>query len=63
MSRAIQHSVPPIFKQYQPDYRKSICGDLTKSAVEDGVFLKQIITEDETWCFLYDLQLKQQLTT
>jgi hypothetical protein len=62
-SHATQHSVPPILTQYQPDYHKSICGDLTESAVEDGVFLNQIITGGETWYFLYDPQLKQQLAT
>jgi hypothetical protein len=41
----------------------SICGDLIDSADTDGMFLNQIITGEETWCFLYGPQVKQQLAT
>jgi hypothetical protein len=34
----------------------SICGDLINSAHKNGTFPNRIITGDETWCFLYDLQ-------
>jgi hypothetical protein len=40
----------------------SACGDLINSANKDGMFLNQIITGDETWCFLYNLELMQQST-
>jgi hypothetical protein len=41
----------------------SICGDLIDSAEKVGTLLDQIITGDETWGFLYNPQLKQQLAT
>jgi hypothetical protein len=36
-------------------------GDLIDSVDKDGIFLNWIVTGDETWWFLYDSQLKQQL--
>ncbi|KAJ4445277.1 hypothetical protein ANN_07078 [Periplaneta americana] len=63
MSRVTQHSVPRILSQDQRDDRMTICGDLISSADDDPTFLNQIITGDETWCFLYDPQLKRQSAT
>ena len=63
MSRVTQHSVPRILTQYQYDDRTTICGDLINSADNDPTFLNRIITGDETWCFLYDPQQKQQSIT
>jgi hypothetical protein len=61
--KLLQHSVPRILTQDQCDYHMSICSDQINSADKDGTFLNHIITGDETWCFLYDPQLKQQLAT
>jgi hypothetical protein len=58
VSHVTQHSVPHILTQDQRDDRISIYGDLFDSADKDGTFLNRIITEDKTWCFLYDPQLK-----
>jgi hypothetical protein len=63
MSYVTQHSVPHVLTQDQRDNGMSICGDMIKSADKDGTFLNWIITGDEIWCFLYNLQLKQQLGT
>ena len=41
----------------------TICGDLVSRADDDPTFLIRIITGDETWCFLYDRQLKRQSAT
>jgi hypothetical protein len=49
--------------QDEHEVRMTICGDLISSADKDEMFLNQIITGDETWCFFYYLQLKQQLAT
>ncbi|KAJ4431822.1 hypothetical protein ANN_20427 [Periplaneta americana] len=62
MSRVTQHSVPRILSQDQRDDRMTICGDLISSADDDPTFLNRI-TGDETWCFLYDPQLKRQSAT
>ena len=37
-----------------------IFSDLIKSIYDDPTFLNRIITGDETWCLLYDPQLKPQ---
>lgn len=58
MSCVTHHSVPCVLTQDHHDNRMSICGDLIDSADKDGMFLNQIITGDETLCFLYDPQLK-----
>jgi hypothetical protein len=63
MSRVTQHSVPRVGMQDQHDDHMSICGDLIDSADKDGTFLNWIVTGDETWCFLYDQQMKRQSTT
>jgi hypothetical protein len=36
--------------------------DLVDNADEYGTFPNWIMTGDETWCFLYDPQLKQQIS-
>jgi len=41
----------------------TICSDLIRSADADGTFLNRMITEDETWCFMYDPQLTRQAAT
>jgi hypothetical protein len=58
MSRVTQHSIPHILMQDQRHDYMSICSDLIDSADKDGTFLNRIIKEDETWCFLYNRQLK-----
>jgi hypothetical protein len=63
MSRVTQHSVPHILTQGQYDSCVIISGDLINGTDKDGTFLSWIITGDETCCFLYDLQLNQQLVT
>ncbi|KAJ4436457.1 hypothetical protein ANN_19090 [Periplaneta americana] len=63
MYRVTQHSVPRILSQDQRDDRMTICGDFISSADDDPTFLNRIITGDETWCFLYDPQLKRQSAT
>ena len=61
MSRVIKHSVQRILTQDQRDDRMTICGDVISSADDDMTFLNRNITE--TWCFLYDPQLKRQSAT
>ena len=59
MLRVTQHSVPCILTQDQRDDCNTICGDLVSpSADYNQMFLNRIITGYQTWCFLYDLQLK-----
>jgi hypothetical protein len=58
ISHVTQHIVPCILMQDKCDDCMSTCGDLINSADKDGAFLNRIITGNETWCFLYDLQMK-----
>jgi len=37
-----------------------ISGDIIDISGKDNRFLKNIITGDETWCFLYDLQTQRK---
>jgi hypothetical protein len=62
-SRVTQHSVPRVLSQDQRDDCMSICSDLIYNADKGGMFLNWIITGDETWCFLYDAQLRRQSAT
>jgi hypothetical protein len=59
MSCATQHTVPCFLMEDQRDDRMSACGDLIDIADKDGIFLNQIMTGDEIWCFKYDPQLKR----
>jgi hypothetical protein len=63
MSHVTQHDVPCILTQDQRDDCMSICGDLIDSDDKDGTFLNRFVRGDETWWFLYDLQLNRQSTT
>ena len=63
MSRVTQHSVPRVLAQDQRDDRMAICGDLISSTDDDPTFLNRIITGGDTWCFLYDPQLKRGSAT
>ena len=58
MSYVTQHSVPHILMQDQCDDHVTIYGDLISSADNDLIFRNRIITEDKTWSFMYNLQLK-----
>jgi hypothetical protein len=60
VSRVTQHNVPRVLMQDQRDDRLSSCSDLIDRSDKDGVFLNRVIAGDNTLCFLYDPQLKQQ---
>ena len=49
-----------VLTQDHRDDRMTICSDLINSADDDMTFLNWTKTGDESWCFLYDLQLKRQ---
>ena len=63
MSRVTQHSVPRILKQDKRDDRMKIFGGPISIADDEPTFLNRMITGDETWCFLYGPQLKEQSAT
>jgi hypothetical protein len=63
MSRGTQHIVPRVLTQDRRDDRMSTYGDLIDSVDKDAAFHNQIITGEETWRSLYDLQLNRQSST
>jgi hypothetical protein len=63
MSHVTQHIVPRVLMQDLRDDHVNTCSDLIVSADKDWIFLNRIITREETWCFLYNLQLKQHWAT
>jgi hypothetical protein len=58
MSCVPEYCVPCVLMQDQRDDHMTIYCNLISIADEDETFLKRIITGDDTWCFLYDPQLK-----
>jgi ribosomal protein S25 len=60
MHRVCQHMVPKMLSPEQKETRMTLAGDLLTMADQDSNFLNNIITGDETWCFLYDPQTKRQ---
>jgi hypothetical protein len=63
ISCVIQHSIPWVLTQDLHDDSMGTCGDLMNSAHKGETFLNWITLGDETWCFLYNSQLMQQLAT
>ncbi|UYV76599.1 hypothetical protein LAZ67_14001412 [Cordylochernes scorpioides] len=60
MKKLCDYFVPRNLTDKQRESRLSICKDLIETANNDSDILKTIITDDETWCFLFDPQTKKQ---
>jgi hypothetical protein len=52
----VPHSLTP----EQREDRVASCQDIIAMADADKNFFNKIITRDETWCFVYDPETKQQ---
>ncbi|XP_023240948.1 uncharacterized protein LOC111639324 [Centruroides sculpturatus] len=63
MHRVSQHIVPQLLTSEQKEERMRISGDLINKANKDPAFLNHIITGDETWCYLFDIQSKRASST
>jgi len=46
----------------QSELRQTITHDLFEHSCEDMQFLKNIVTDDESWVYGYDPETKQQLS-
>jgi len=55
-ARFVPHSLIP----EQSEARVTSCQDIIMMADADKNFLNKIIMRDETWCFAYDPETKQQ---
>jgi hypothetical protein len=51
--------VPRLLSNDQKTHRISACREL-RQARDDPNFISNIITGDETWVYVYDLETKQQ---
>jgi hypothetical protein len=58
VSHVTQHSVPRVLMQDHHGDHMSISCDLISSVDKDGMFLSYITRGYVTWCFLYDLQVR-----
>ncbi len=50
--------VPHFLTGKQKQVRLAYTRDLVETADSDPNFLKSIVTGDESWCYMYDLQMK-----
>ena len=44
----------------QKEHRAAVANDLTQTATNEPGFLKKVITGDELWVYIYDLETKAQ---
>jgi len=54
------HFVPYFLTPEQREDRVTSCQDIITMADADKSYFNKIITGDETWCFAYDPETKQQ---
>ena len=60
MRRISARFVPRLLSDDQKALRVSACRELKQQARDDPNFTSNIITGDETWVYVYDLETKQQ---
>jgi hypothetical protein len=58
MHQIVSKFVPQFLTQDQRDSHVAICQELLDCASEDENFLKGIITDDETWVYGYNVEMK-----
>jgi len=52
--------VPRLLSPEQREDRVTSCQDIIAMADADKIFFNKIITQDETWCFAFDPEIKRQ---
>lgn len=52
--------VPKELNFLQKEHRKQVAEDMLERANSDPIFMKRIITGDETWVYEFDMQTSQQ---
>lgn len=60
MHRVAAKFVPRLMSEDQKDNRITICQELIDRANDYDMFMRQIITGDETWVYGYDVETKVQ---
>ena len=60
MKRVCAKFVPRLLTDDQREQLQTIARDLFERSCEDVQFLKNIVTDDESWVYGYDLETKQQ---
>ncbi|GFU22629.1 protein GVQW3 [Trichonephila clavipes] len=59
MRKVCTKFVPRVLSQEQNANRKAICQDLLLRVNEDFKFLDNVVTDDQTWVFEFDLESKR----
>jgi histone-lysine N-methyltransferase SETMAR len=54
MRRVSAKFVPRLLTEEQKDNRVNVCRDLKEELRNDPNFLTEIVTGDESWCYMYD---------
>ena len=60
MKRVAVKFVPRLLSEDQRTNRLDVCREMKDQLKIDPDFLSKIITGDESWCYRYDLETKQQ---
>jgi hypothetical protein len=58
MKRVCTKFVPRLLTDDQREQRRTIAGDLLERSSENVQFLKNIVTDDESWVYGYDPETK-----
>ncbi len=58
LSKLAPKFVPRLLTQEQKDFRKKLCEDNLKTMQEDPDFLARIVTGDESWISVFEVELK-----
>ena len=60
MRRVCAKMVPKLLSQDQKNHRIEVCQSLKERTQNDLGFIKNVITDDETWVYGYDIETKRQ---
>lgn len=60
LRRVAAKFVPRLLTQEQKTIRMNVCQDLKTKIARDPNFLNKVITGDESWCYGYDPEIKQE---
>lgn len=61
-SQSASHVVPHPLKEVLHQTRRKLCQDLISSVDNNLTFMRNIITNDKAWCFMYDAQISGEST-
>jgi hypothetical protein len=60
MRKVSAKMVPRILSDDQKQQQLDVCSNLSRQLAEGNNFLDRVITDDQSWCFQYDVEMKCQ---